>query len=105
MPHRLGSWQERLDAGGSPEHLDTMRHDQNPAGLDKKSALDKKSKRKAREDKLAASLRENLLRRKSQARARKADSAADKESRIVDPEVEAIAPDTDAANAITDADS
>jgi hypothetical protein len=77
-----------------------MWRDRNPAKLDNKSALDKKSKRKAREDKLAASLRENLLRRKSQARARRQgevrdSEAADKEVEV-DLEVKAIVPDTKA---------
>ena len=67
-----------------------MRHDPNPTGLDKKSGPDKKSKRK---DRLAASLRENLLRRKSQARARKAGDAADKEAEV-DLEVGGVVLDT-----------
>jgi hypothetical protein len=76
-----------------------MWRDRNPAKLDNKSALDKKSKRKAREDKLAASLRENLLRRKSQARARRQGEARDSEAadkEEVDLEVKAIVPDTKA---------
>jgi hypothetical protein len=82
-----------------PEHPDTMQHDRSPSVLDKKSAPDKKSKRKAREDKLAASLRENLLRRKSQARARRQGEAQDSEAEVkeeVDLEVKAIVPDTKA---------
>ena len=109
MPHRPGSWQGRLDAEGLPEHPDTMQHDQNPAGLDKKSALDKKGKRKEREDKLAASLRANLLRRKSQARARRQGEAQDSEAADkeveVNLEVKAIVPDTEGATgAATKAD-
>jgi hypothetical protein len=76
-----------------------MWRDQNPPGLDTKSVLDKKSKRKAREEKLAASLRENLVRRKSQARARRQGDARDSEAADkeveVDLEVKAIVPDTD----------
>jgi hypothetical protein len=64
-----------------------MRHDQNSPGSGKKSE---------RKDRLAASLRENLLRRKSQARARKAGGAADKEAEV-DLEVKAIVPDTEGA--------
>jgi hypothetical protein len=76
-----------------------MRHDQNPPELDKKSGLDNKSKRKERQDRLAASLRENLLRRKSQTRARKADGAADQATAppSVDLEAEGIVHDTGAA--------
>ena len=73
-----------------------MHSDRNPPKLDRKGESDKKSKRK---DRLAASLRENLLRRKAQARARRdgeaRDSqAADKEAEV-DLEVEAIVPDTE----------
>ena len=109
MPHQLGPWQGRLDAGGLPEHPDPMRHDQNPPRLDKNIGLDKKSKRKEREDRLAASLRQNLLRRKAQARARRDGEARDSQAQgrkagnneaeppTVDLEVEAIVPDTGAA--------
>jgi hypothetical protein len=86
-----------------------MQHDRNPSGLEKKTGLDKKSKRKEREGRLAACLRENLLRRKSQARARRQGEARDSEATDreveVDLEVKAIVPDTEAATeAATKAD-
>ena len=68
---------------------------------------DKQSRRKARAAKLAASLRENLLRRKAQARSRKAggakaggaaDTATTQPS--VDLEAEGVVPDTEATNAV-----
>ena len=67
----------------------------------------KESKRKEREDKLAASLRENLLRRKAQARGRKNPAAADTSPSpaSVDLEAEDVVPDTDATNAVTGGDT
>lgn len=73
-----------------------MHSDRNPPKLDKKGEPDKKSKRK---DRLAASLRQNLLRRKAQARARRDGEAQDSQAAgkeaEVDLEVEAIVPDTE----------
>lgn len=64
---------------------------------------DNESRRKARSDKLAASLRENLLRRKAQARGRKNNDAADTSPTpaSVDLEAEDVVPDTDRTNAVT----
>jgi hypothetical protein len=71
---------------------------------------DKESRRRAREDKLAVALRENLLRRKAQARTRKGDGAGGAGGEApappsVDLEAEGVVHDTNATHAVTGGDT
>lgn len=81
-----------------------MQRDSHPLGAGKDS------KRAARQDRLAASLRENLLRRKAQARLREAGAAADQPSPPppvdgeVDLEAKGVVLDTGASNARAESD-
>ena len=82
-----------------PGTLGTMQRDPHAPG----PGLNNESRRKARADKLAALLRENLLRRKAQARGRKNTAAADTSPSpaSADLEAEGVVPDTDRTDAVT----
>jgi hypothetical protein len=67
---------------------------------------DKESRRRAREDKLAASLRENLLRRKAQARSRKSGGTDCAGGTVpVPPSVDLEAADLEAEDVVRDTDA
>lgn len=91
MPYQQRFWQACLDDRLDARHPGLMFRDADPP------KLAKQSKRNVREAKLAVSLRENLMRRKAQVRARKDRVAVGQATGqpLVDLEAEGIVDDTE----------